>query len=66
MKLDCDGHVPVVVLESLRARVRFPGYVIFDDDRTSRYLTRFYTTPDADWWRTRVPGVFLHQRQARP
>ena len=33
---------------------------IYEDSGVSPYLTRHYLTPDADWWRSRLPGVFLH------
>lgn len=39
--------------------VHAPGRTITDDGGDP-YLSRFYVTPDADWWRNRLPGVFLH------
>ena len=34
--------------------------VITNDDGDP-YLLRVYLTPDADWWRNRLPGVYLHR-----
>lgn len=46
-------------LLTLLEAVRFPGRTI-SDDVGDPYLSRFYLTPDADWWREYLPGVFLH------
>lgn len=39
-------------------RLRWPHVVI--GDAAGPYLLRIYLTPRGDWWRRRLPGLFLH------
>lgn len=46
-------------LQWVLAKSRIPCKVIANDEGDP-YLLRVYLTPDADWWRRWLPGVYLH------
>jgi len=47
---------PLTIIDRLRLR-----WKIISDDAGDPYLLRVYLTPERNWWRTRLPGLYLHR-----